>query len=777
MEHRIKQFLIFLLLLALLAFPGCSEKPAVETTVSTEPSIPITQPADPLEMLADARDAVSQAAAVALDIQLLETRTMGEEIFRRSSSIDAVYSGLGTRSLEALVEETLSLGSYTAQYTQSYIGGKAYAMADNVSFVSELTPEEFLACQIPALLFDPGLYAAPDVSGEEGAGYTYSFTDATGFESWLELPADAVLTAAEGSARLDASGMLEENGYILSYTIGDTACTLEITVALSYPSQPDITARQPEYPEDCVPLTSYTAPRLLLQATGSISAIQDMSCIQTETIYCEAAALVRTQQLKLDVCGSGKDFMAQADYTVSLTDYTNTATTNTQVETFRDGKYQYSINGADPVTQDGITQAQMRAYCEESILALVLSTENIAGIEIVDTGDFYCLQMTCVDSASDAIFDSIFQLLNLDLDIMSESFTTDTGTAYLTVSKLTGLPTAMGYRFSRSHVIDSVTYRTTYQVDQSLSMPSRTAYSAITGETAPETKPEETATPLFYKVSDSKGRTLWLLGTIHVGDARTAYLPQAVYDAFAGADALAVEFDTDAFQQQVLTDPALQQQVSSAYYYSDGSTIASHLDPELYKQAYALILASGNNSMNALYMKPAFWESLLQNYFLACDGELTAQQGMDSRLLALARQQEKTILEIETGISQLQMLSDFSDALQEMLLAETASASILDYCESVCQLYDAWCRGDADELTQLVLEETSGMTAEELVLYNEYNKAISTDRNAVMLKAAKKYLRSGDTVFYAVGVAHLLGETGLVAQLQNAGYTVEQVTY
>ena len=59
----------------------------------------------------------------------------------------------------------------------------------------------------------------------------------------------------------------------------------------------------------------------------------------------------------------------------------------------------------------------------------------------------------------------------------------------------------------------------------------------------------------------------------------------------------------------------------------------------------------------------------------------------------------------------------------------------------------------------------------------EYEKAMSVDRNEGMLKVAKEYLESGDVVFYAVGLAHLLAENGLVNTLRDAGYTVELVNY
>jgi hypothetical protein len=47
-----------------------------------------------------------------------------------------------------------------------------------------------------------------------------------------------------------------------------------------------------------------------------------------------------------------------------------------------------------------------------------------------------------------------------------------------------------------------------------------------------------------------------------------------------------------------------------------------------------------------------------------------------------------------------------------------------------------------------------------------------------MLKVAIDYLESGDVVFYAVGLAHLLNNVnGLVDALRDAGYTVELVSY
>ena len=81
--------------------------------------------------------------------------------------------------------------------------------------------------------------------------------------------------------------------------------------------------------------------------------------------------------------------------------------------------------------------------------------------------------------------------------------------------------------------------------------------------------------------------------------------------------------------------------------------------------------------------------------------------------------------------------------------------------------------------------DTSEFTEEELAEYaeyqelmDEYNQSMSYDRNDGMLEVLKGYLESGETIFVAVGLAHLLNNVnGLVDTLRAAGYTVELVEF
>ena len=144
---------------------------------------------------------------------------------------------------------------------------------------------------------------------------------------------------------------------------------------------------------------------------------------------------------------------------------------------------------------------------------------------------------------------------------------------------------------------------------------------------------------------------------------------------------------------------------------------------------------------------------------------------------------------------QLKMLTGYSDYLQEFQLYSSVYSHGKEAWEGVAELYDLWCAGDEAALIeemkrevwafkeedledlQYIRDNMESINAELEKIYQEYIKSMESDRNAGMLEVAKGYLESGETVFFAVGLAHLIAEDGLVFTLREAGYTVELVQY
>jgi uncharacterized protein YbaP (TraB family) len=204
--------------------------------------------------------------------------------------------------------------------------------------------------------------------------------------------------------------------------------------------------------------------------------------------------------------------------------------------------------------------------------------------------------------------------------------------------------------------------------------------------------------------------------------------------------------------------------------------MAELLDAETYEQALKLIKASGNYVPGTEFMTPFIWSNMIDQFFTSLSG-IRTEKGVDMRLLKLAEEQGKKILEVESSLQQYEMFADFSRELQLLLLEFNLEYTVAEYAAELQEMYDLWCAGDEAALRKMLAEDDDEMTAEELALYQEYVDKVIIQRNEGMLEVAIDYLESGETVFYAVGMAHLLQENGLVDTLRAAGYTVEQLTY
>ena len=279
--------------------------------------------------------------------------------------------------------------------------------------------------------------------------------------------------------------------------------------------------------------------------------------------------------------------------------------------------------------------------------------------------------------------------------------------------------------------------------------------------------------PLLYKVTDAAGNVAWLFGSIHIGREDFYPLPEYVTSAYNSADALAVEFDMNAFENDMETQTAIAMKML----YTDGTMITDHISAELYNEALAILQ---ENNMVMPYMDfyhVAAWTDTINSITQEKTG-INSDLGIDKHLLDKAYTDNKTILDVESAEFQFDMLLGFSDALQIILL-EQAIAEYYDtdtYKTSLEELMTLWNSGDEEAFYAYLSEEEIFETEEEAQLYAEYNKAMLTDRNIGMADFVETVLASGDEVFVCVGAAHVVGRGAMVELLRQRGYTVELVT-
>ncbi len=289
-------------------------------------------------------------------------------------------------------------------------------------------------------------------------------------------------------------------------------------------------------------------------------------------------------------------------------------------------------------------------------------------------------------------------------------------------------------------------------------------------ESVSESEPEEdesTVTPLFWKATDSDGDVIWMLGSIHVGIEEYYPLPNEILDAYKNADALAVECDIVALE----SDYSAAYEMAKLMVYTDGSKISDHIDSDVYEAAVEIL--TDNNMYMSVYdsMKPVMWFSLIENLAIV-DTDLDVKLGIDMFFLKDAKKTKKTILEVESAVFQYEMLAGFSPELQEALLVNAVNGYKDGSLKrgTVMQV-NAWGVGDEELLTSMAIPAPEQIEG----IYEEYWQAMMIDRNVGMADFCEEKLEEGKEVFVVVGLAHFLGDDGIVALLRERGYTVEKI--
>ena len=263
----------------------------------------------------------------------------------------------------------------------------------------------------------------------------------------------------------------------------------------------------------------------------------------------------------------------------------------------------------------------------------------------------------------------------------------------------------------------------------------------------------------LWEIRSATG-TVYLLGSIHYLKKELYPLPGIIEDAFRASDVLAVEANIDDLSRvdlQKLTDRAFYQGDDSIEQHVSGETFAL-LKKELDDHGIPLELVRRQ--------KPWFVALMLTSLELLSLG-FDPDYGIDRHFLAEAEGKKK-IVELESVGYQIDLLSSFSDADQELFLLYT----LRDLHRMNTQgeeLLRAWKTGDARMIHTLAFSDDDGGGR----ISRIYDKLLY-ERNRTMSSMIEGFLKAKETCFVVVGAAHLIGKKGILETLRKKGYTVQQ---
>jgi uncharacterized protein YbaP (TraB family) len=273
---------------------------------------------------------------------------------------------------------------------------------------------------------------------------------------------------------------------------------------------------------------------------------------------------------------------------------------------------------------------------------------------------------------------------------------------------------------------------------------------------------------VLWKIEKPGVAPSYLLGTMHLSDARIAELSPKAKEAIVQSKSVALEVAD-------LSDKAVAAAMSKAaglIVYTDGKSLNAQLSGEEYRKVQEIVAKSGMPGEISGLLKPWLVSMLLATS--DCERKQVASGAtvLDLRVAAEAKKYGISVAGLETVEGQLAALAALPDDQQIAMLkvglkyADRAD----DMMETLVQMYVKRQIGAAMPF-QLALAAESGTPAS---AFDGFNKTLLVDRNAKMRDAALPMLEKGNA-FIAVGALHLPGETGLVALFRESGYTVTAV--
>ena len=258
--------------------------------------------------------------------------------------------------------------------------------------------------------------------------------------------------------------------------------------------------------------------------------------------------------------------------------------------------------------------------------------------------------------------------------------------------------------------------------------------------------------PAMWVVKDPD-TTIYLFGTFHALDGKSAWFNDEVKTAFDKSEEVVVEVIMP-------EDPAAIQAIVAKHAVAKGKPpLSTRLSPAAREELTKRLQASGVPVAAIDPLKP-FFASLMLTMQEAGKLGLDGKNGADKIVLDAAKKAGKKTDDLETMDFQLSMLDVLPEEKQIAMLEETIKS--LDEIPGLFgQMKALWNAGDAEGFAKLM----QSMSAESPESY----KVIFSDRNAKWADWVDQRLDKPGTVFMAVGTGHLAGKDSVQQILAKRG--------
>lgn len=258
---------------------------------------------------------------------------------------------------------------------------------------------------------------------------------------------------------------------------------------------------------------------------------------------------------------------------------------------------------------------------------------------------------------------------------------------------------------------------------------------------------------LLWKISgNGLKENSYLFGTIHMICKDQFFMDKSIENALASSKVLAMELN--------MADPNLMAEIQKLSVNPGFANIKGEFSAEQASALDKFLTTSYGAGLDQLgILKPFVLSSMVLIKMLPC----TEQSSYELFLTEKAKEQSKTVKGLETVAFQMGIFDQIPQKLQIDELGKMVTNP--EGMDEFGRLVGAYLDQDLDRLYDLITEND---------MFRKYGNLLLEDRNKNWIPKIEEMVNEQAT-FIAVGSGHLGSETGVIALLRKAGYTVEPV--
>jgi len=267
----------------------------------------------------------------------------------------------------------------------------------------------------------------------------------------------------------------------------------------------------------------------------------------------------------------------------------------------------------------------------------------------------------------------------------------------------------------------------------------------------------------LFKVS-AYGHTMYLFGTMHVGQPEFYPLEARIAAAVKGASTLALEIDP-------AQDPSVAAQALKTYGMSAPGVTRQALSPAMRVRFDRALAKAGIDPAAVVQLKPWLAATVLAMAEYARQGYRT-ELSVDSHLAQLARASRVPVIGLESAGSQMSLFNRLTQAEQVGFLEE--SISLIESGQQgveVSKIVNAWRTAD-----QAAFDDIAARASSDTSVSGKFVKyVLLEERNGALAEKLAQLLEREANTVAAIGVLHLIGANSVPSLLGERGIAVERV--